>query len=78
MQIQNLTGGKMKTKLMDSDTWIDTKKIIAFHEEKIEKANFKTMEIEKYTEYQLIVPGKILVISKADYYGLHDIWRNEQ
>ena len=68
----------MKIKLMDSETWIDTKKIIAFHEEKIEKPNFKTMNIEKFTEYQLIVPGKILVVSKSDYKALHDFWRNEQ
>lgn len=68
----------MKIKLMDSKSWIDTKKIIAFCENETEDINWKTKEIEKHTEYQLIVPGKILLVSKANYFSLMDIWRNEQ
>lgn len=68
----------MKIKLMDSKAWIDTKKIIAFIEEEEEKPNFKTKEIEKKIEYQLLVPGKTLVVSRANYFALMDIWRNEQ
>lgn len=67
----------MKIKLMDSKTWIDTKQIIAFDEEVIEDLNWKTKKIEKHTEYQLIVPGKILLVSKANYFSLMDIWRDE-
>lgn len=67
----------MKIKLMDSNTWIDTKQIIAFDEEKTENLNWETKKIEKHTEYQLIVPGKILLVSKDNYFSLMDIWRNE-
>lgn len=68
----------MKKKLIDSQTWIETKQIIAFTEEVIEKPNFKTMNFEEYTEYQLIIPGKILIVSKADYFSLLNIWSSEQ
>lgn len=67
----------MKIKLMDSKSWIDTKKIIAFCENEKEDINWKIKEIEKHTEYQLIVPGKILLVSEANYNALLDIWRNE-
>lgn len=63
---------------MNSKAWIDTKKIIAFNEEEKEELNFKTKEIEKNIEYQLFVPGKTLVVSRANYFALMDIWRNEQ
>lgn len=68
----------MKIKLINSKAWIDTKKIIAFIEKEEEKLNFKTKEIEKKIEYQLLVPGKTLVVSRANYGALMDIWRNEQ
>lgn len=68
----------MKIKLMDSKLWIDTKKIIAFDEDEEEEINLKTKEIKKNTKYKLIVPGKILLVSRANYYALMDIWRNEQ
>lgn len=68
----------MKIKLMDSKTWIDTKQIIAFTEEIIEEPNYKTLKLDKYTEYQLIIPGKILLVSKDNYFALMDIWRNEK
>lgn len=67
----------MKIKLMDSKSWIDTKKIIAFYEKETEDINWKIKEIEKKIEYQLIVPGKILLVSEANYNALLDIWRNE-
>lgn len=67
----------MKVKLKKSKTWIDTKQIIAFDEEVIEKLNFETKKIEKITEYQLIVPGKILLVSKKNYSELLNIWRGE-
>lgn len=68
----------MKIKLMHSKAWIDTKKIIAFDEDEKEEINFKTNKIFKNIEYQIIVPGKILLVSKANYFSLLDIWRNEQ
>lgn len=68
----------MKIKLINSNLWIDTKQIIAFDEENTEELNWGTKKIEKHTEYQLIVPGKILLVSKANYFSLMDIWRNER
>jgi hypothetical protein len=68
----------MKTKLMDSSAWIDTKKIIGFDVEKKENLNLKTKRMEKNIEYQVIVPGKILLVSKSNYFALMDIWRNER
>lgn len=68
----------MKVKLMDSKAWIDTKKIIAFDEEEKEEINFKTNKIDKNIEYQVIVPGKILVVSKANYFSLLNMWSIEQ
>lgn len=67
----------MKIKLMDYNLWIDTKQIISFCEKNTEDINWKTKKIEKHTEYQLIVPGKTLLVSEADYNALFDIWRNE-
>lgn len=67
----------MKVKLKKSKTWIDTKQIIAFDEEVIEKLNFETKKIEKITEYQLIVPGKILLVSRKNYSELLNIWRSD-
>lgn len=67
----------MKIKLMNSSAWIDTKKIIGFDEDEKEELNLKTKRIEKNTEYQVIVPGKILLVSRANYFALMDIWRNE-
>ena len=68
----------MKVKLMDSDNWIDTKKIIAFIIKDNEELNLKTKKIEYRQEYQILVPGKTLLVSKANWAALHDIWRNEQ
>lgn len=68
----------MKLKLMDSKLWIDTKKIIAFFEEEQKELNLDTKKIEYKTEYQILVPGKILLVSKANFYALQDIWRNER
>lgn len=68
----------MKLKLMDSKSWIDTKKIIAFFEEEKKELNLDTKKIEYNTEYQILVPGKILLVSKANFSALLDIWRNEK
>lgn len=68
----------MKVKLMDSKAWIDTKKIIAFDEDETVEPDFKTKKLKKNIEYQVIVPGKILVVSKANYFSLLNIWSSEQ
>lgn len=59
-------------------SWIDTKKIIAFFEEEEKELNLDTKKIEYNTEYQILVPGKILLVSKANFNALLDIWRNEK
>ena len=67
----------MKIKLMDSNVWIDTKSIIAFSETN-EDFSYISEHLQDLIMYLVYIPGATFKVSKADYYALHDIWRNER